>query len=913
MPQRGAEVPVRIAVAVRDDAAIGGSVRAAGALCCRALVMTEPGADTELLRDPLLRAAPTIEGFKVLDPAVLYAKVGQGGMGAVYRGRHCKLDLDVAVKCLKPQLAAESPEFVARFEREARLAASLAHQNVVRVMDVQQRDGLHYLVMEFVRGESVRERVQRKGPLGEQEALAILLGAAAGLAEAHGRGIVHRDIKPDNLLVSLEGRVKLADLGLAKAQAGSDHSLSLASGVMGTPQYMAPEQWDSPDVGPAADVWALGASLYYVLTGGHGIEGATLAAMARRVQEHDFPSLAAKVPTLRPEVLALFARCVARRPDERFASAKELLAALRPLVHVGEEALADAAAGSNQARLGVVTPPPRQTLLRIRAVLETGTQRRDGAGGDAAFGEAPTMPSPGGTVPMAPPRARSRQRPWLVVAALALLGGGTAVAGYAAGWFDDEVAWQEVQRQVQAKGLYQEGLALLPRADGLDGAIAKFEQALGLVTEFPLAKQRLALALDKRAEQRTDVDVDAAFVDVDRAVELDPQNTAAAQRRDELRRQLSARMLFGLRVVSPVDGEVVAGARFPVRGTVAVPGVTQVEVVVTAASELPGGGERPSRRFPAIVVAGAFEVTVDAPDAGRLLVGLAAADRHGVRGGCLPTRALVPGVVGALGQPPVPGSEPPRIVVAGCGSTMQPIPLRTFAMGSNLMVLGRGDDEMQHRVVMNRPFWLATTEVTRQQWRTVMGSEPWLAADAAPGSDDERAASEKLPATSISWDAANDFCAQLTEREREAGRLPAGYRYCLPSEAQWELAACGGGIPDFPHGDDREVLGEHAVFGGAGEQPAAVASKTANAFGLHDLAGNVDEWCADAATGEAEVTTFTYVDDVQEPLSEIGLHRVVRGGNFRSPAADCRCAARTAASPDTVRDSLGFRIALAKR
>jgi hypothetical protein len=245
----------------------------------------------DLQNDPLLRSAPTFEGFKVLDPVVLYQRLGQGGMGAVYRGRHCKLDLDVAVKCLKPSLAAEAPEFVARFEREARLCASLAHQNVVRVMDVRQQDGLHWLVMEYVRGETVRERVERKGPLPEAEALTILHGAAAGLAEAHARGIVHRDVKPENLMISLQGRVKVADLGLAKAETRGEHSISLASGVMGTPQYMAPEQWDSPDVGPAADVWALGATFYFLVTGQAGIAPAPFAKIAARVQQQDFPAV----------------------------------------------------------------------------------------------------------------------------------------------------------------------------------------------------------------------------------------------------------------------------------------------------------------------------------------------------------------------------------------------------------------------------------------------------------------------------------------------------------------------------------------------------------------------------------------------------------------------------------------------
>src|SRR5690606_7876035 len=202
--------------------------------------------------------------------------------------------------------------------------------------------GLHYLVMEFVTGENARERVLRKGKLAEQEALAILLGAVTGLAEAHQRGIVHRDIKPDNVLVSLQGRVKLADLGLAKASQASGVSMSLASAVMGTPQYMAPEQWDTPDVSSAADVWALGATLYYLLVGEHAIEAPTLAAMARRVQEHPFPSLRDARPGLRDEVYRLCERCVATDPKQRLVDARAVLQVLRPLVLIDEAALADA-------------------------------------------------------------------------------------------------------------------------------------------------------------------------------------------------------------------------------------------------------------------------------------------------------------------------------------------------------------------------------------------------------------------------------------------------------------------------------------------------------------------------------------------------------------------------------------------
>ncbi|MCK5940534.1 MAG: serine/threonine protein kinase, partial [Planctomycetes bacterium] len=148
--------------------------------------------------DSNLERVQEVEGYKVLPPCVLYGKIGQGGMGAVYRGRHLNLDIDVAVKCLKPDLTGEDEQFVVRFKREARSAARINHQNVVRVFDVSEEGGLHYIVMELVQGETARQRVQRKGKLSVGEALEILHGAAAGLGEAHGKGFIHRDIKPDN-------------------------------------------------------------------------------------------------------------------------------------------------------------------------------------------------------------------------------------------------------------------------------------------------------------------------------------------------------------------------------------------------------------------------------------------------------------------------------------------------------------------------------------------------------------------------------------------------------------------------------------------------------------------------------------------------------------------------------------------
>jgi len=328
----------------------------------------------QLLRDPLLRDAPEVEGFKVLDPAILFARLGRGGMGAVYRGLHCKLNIDVAVKCLMPSLAAEDPSYIARFEREASLAARLTHQNIVRVMEVQRHGDLHYLVMEFVRGETVRERVVRKGPLAEREALTILRGACAGLAEAHAQPerIVHRDIKPDNVLISVDGKVKVADLGLARSESPID-SLSLSgssAGSMGTPQYMPPEQWKTPKVGPTADVWALGATLYFLLTGVDAFKAGSLFELGKAICDGEFPDVRALRPDVADGVVALLQKAVRKEPGERFADAGAMLAALQPLLGGEEAKIGDPEGFARKQGAATVTPPPRETILRIRAKLE---------------------------------------------------------------------------------------------------------------------------------------------------------------------------------------------------------------------------------------------------------------------------------------------------------------------------------------------------------------------------------------------------------------------------------------------------------------------------------------------------------------------------------------------------------------
>ena len=348
---------------------------------------------TDPAQDPLLRDVPTREGYKVLDGRyVLYSTVGRGGMGVVYRGKHLRLDLDVAIKCLSGQLVGDDQGWVQRLEKEARSAVKLDHPNVVRVYDVSESSGVHYLVMQFIQGEDARKRVKRKGTLAIEEAVQIALGAARGLAAAHEAGMVHRDVKPENILISAEGEVKVADMGLAK----SDESLGLTmtGATMGTPLYMPPEQFGKfKDVDPSADVYSLGATLYYLLTGEDAAQADSLMEVLEFVKNQPFPDPRDKRPHTPPALAELVAVCTRKDASERPQTAGEVVELLEEIARGSQVHLSDPMAGSDGSP-GLLTPPPAETLARIKVAIESGDQT---AAIQQAGGAGPTVASGGPT------------------------------------------------------------------------------------------------------------------------------------------------------------------------------------------------------------------------------------------------------------------------------------------------------------------------------------------------------------------------------------------------------------------------------------------------------------------------------------------------------------------------------------
>lgn len=254
----------------------------------------------------------------------LLAKLGEGGMGAVYRARQLSLDRIVALKVLPPALAANR-DFITRFQREARATAKLNHPNIVAGYDVGQADGYHYFAMELVAGQSLKARLTREGRLAEAETARIGAAVAAALSHAHAAGIVHRDVKPDNILLDTSGTPKLADLGLAKAAAEKeDGSLTKTGSTVGTPHYIAPEQArGEKDIDGRADTYGLGCTLYHLATGRTPFEADTPAVLMVRHISEKMPHPQSLCPELSDGFCAVLGRMVARDRADRYADLRQ--------------------------------------------------------------------------------------------------------------------------------------------------------------------------------------------------------------------------------------------------------------------------------------------------------------------------------------------------------------------------------------------------------------------------------------------------------------------------------------------------------------------------------------------------------------------------------------------------------------
>ncbi len=253
----------------------------------------------------------------------LEGRLGFGGMSTVHLALDRRLERQVAVKLLAEHLA-DDPAFVSRFQREAQAAARLVHPNIVQVFDSgrDEQSGRYFIVMEYIEGSSCAEILRDDGWVEVDEAVRIIEQACEGLHYAHRHGVVHRDVKPGNLLRAREGGVKLADFGIAKATEQS--SITQVGSVLGTAAYLAPEQARGEEAGPSADLYALGVVTYQLISGRLPYEATSLTELALKQQQEEPPTLDTLVAAVSPELADAVAIALALDPRERYATARDM-------------------------------------------------------------------------------------------------------------------------------------------------------------------------------------------------------------------------------------------------------------------------------------------------------------------------------------------------------------------------------------------------------------------------------------------------------------------------------------------------------------------------------------------------------------------------------------------------------------
>jgi serine/threonine protein kinase len=303
-----------------------GSENTSDSKFCRSCAspLAEPGEYilTETIRAPA----------KELDSGTVFAgryqvieELGRGGMGRVYRVLDKKLGEEVALKLIKPEVASDE-KTIQRFRNELRTARKIGHPNVTRMYDLGEDQGTHYITMEYVRGEDLKSFIRRSGRLTVDKAITIAAQVAEGLAEAHRQGVVHRDLKPQNVMIDRDGNARIMDFGIARSLSGK--GITGAGTFIGTPEYMSPEQVEGKDIDQRSDIYSLGIVLYEMLTGRRPFEGDTALDVAVKQKSETPPDPRLLNPQISDELDRVILKCLEKRKESRYQSAMEILSDL---------------------------------------------------------------------------------------------------------------------------------------------------------------------------------------------------------------------------------------------------------------------------------------------------------------------------------------------------------------------------------------------------------------------------------------------------------------------------------------------------------------------------------------------------------------------------------------------------------
>lgn len=310
-------------------------------------------------------------GMMIGDRYEILEKIGTGGMSDVYKAKCHKLNRYVAIKVLKQEFS-ENANFVSKFRIEAQAAAGLMHPNIVNVYDVGEENGIYYIVMELVEGITLKKYIEKKARLSYKEAISIAIQVSMGIEAAHKNHIIHRDIKPQNIMISKDGKVKVTDFGIAKAATSN----TITSNVMGSVHYTSPEQARGGYSDERSDIYSLGITLFEMLTGRVPFNGETTVAIAIKHIQEEMPSPKEYVPEIPVSVEQIVLKCCQKSPDRRYQSMAELIADLKQCLLTPEEDFVSVAGPDTEGSTRAVS---EQDLSAIKK--QAGRRAMQGAGG----------------------------------------------------------------------------------------------------------------------------------------------------------------------------------------------------------------------------------------------------------------------------------------------------------------------------------------------------------------------------------------------------------------------------------------------------------------------------------------------------------------------------------------------------
>ena len=811
---------------------------------------------------------------EIIGKCRILSKLGQGGMGVVYKGRHTTLDIDVAVKVLSAHLV-DQPGMAERFMHEARLTARLNHPEIIRVLDCDREEGRYYLIMEYVDGRSLQDMLDAEGTVQLDRALEIAEAVARALGAALDEvGIIHRDIKPDNIMITSKGGVKVADLGLAKIVGDASSGMTGTGVGMGTPQYMSPEQFeDARSVDHRADIFSLGVTLYHMLTGRRPFAGETLQEILRKVLLSDPPPLPPSVP---PAVQQLIARMLAKNAEQRFQTYGELLAAIDLAKRSTSTALTIADTGAQATpppvQLGPSLTPPSALPTIAAETSETLAQARPRrvpvaaiAGGAAAVLALVVVGVLLMTRGNKPAPASQPVQPDPLEAEAKDFYNRQKIAGESGRYEDVQRAIQQIGEKYNATAA---GLDIRRLGEIAAGGIAEQKRE---AEEAARREKALADALAQAEQAEKTKNFAEAIRQLEQALTLKDddalrQRLTALNRHRQAADQLAeAEKNFAAGRWSSARARYLDALKDPA-------GLNEAEI--RARLELVEQKIETENVLAKIGQAVARKRWKDAWD------GIASARRAGID-----DPRLAP-----LAQTVIKQRAPPKKRTGPLGVELVLVSGDSFQMGSSA---GFDDERPVHTVTISS-FYIGTFEVTQAQFEASRRGLRKL-----PG---QISADGHRPAVSVSWRDAVEFCRRLATNDSDDAVV-----YRLPTEAEWEFAARGPERRVYPWGDQPPTP-KHANLAGQADNfdklaPVGSFPQGATPTGIHDMIGNAAEWCTD---WYAPYAANSQIDPFGP---SIGTERVLRGSSFAYKAKIwSRAGMRVTSAPTDREPDFGFRV-----